>query len=71
MSKSSDEIIQEAMQRGEFENLPGKGKPLNLSDYFNTPEDVRLAYSIELIQTFWFFGLPQHMGFLCKLCPVS
>jgi hypothetical protein len=46
MSKSSDEIIQEAMQRGEFDNLPGKGKPLNLDDYFDTPEDLRLAYSV-------------------------
>ncbi|MFO7274213.1 MAG: DUF1992 domain-containing protein [Symbiobacteriaceae bacterium] len=25
-----EEIIQEAMRRGEFDNLPGKGKPLDL-----------------------------------------
>ena len=24
-------IIKEAMERGEFENLPGKGKPIDLS----------------------------------------
>jgi hypothetical protein len=46
MSKSVDEIIREAMARGEFDNLSGKGKPLNLDEYFNTPEEVRLAYSV-------------------------
>jgi hypothetical protein len=35
--------IQEAMARGEFENLPGQGKPVDLTEYFNTPEDVRVA----------------------------
>ena len=46
MSKVTDAIIQEAMQRGEFDDLPGSGKPLDLTDYFNTPEDIRIAYSI-------------------------
>lgn len=27
-----EEIIQEAIKRGEFDNLPGKGKPLDFSD---------------------------------------
>jgi hypothetical protein len=39
-------IIQEAIARGEFEDLPGKGKPINLTDYFNTPEDVRVAQAM-------------------------
>jgi hypothetical protein len=39
-------IIQEAMERGEFENLPGKGKPIDLTEYFETPEEVRVAYSV-------------------------
>lgn len=38
--------IQEAMERGEFDNLPGKGKPIDLTEYFETPEEVRLAYSV-------------------------
>ena len=38
--------IKEAMENGEFDNLPGSGKPLDLSAYFNTPEEVRLGYSI-------------------------
>ncbi|HEX5942837.1 MAG TPA: DUF1992 domain-containing protein [Anaerolineales bacterium] len=39
-------LIKEAMERGEFDNLPGKGKPIDLSEYFETPEEVRLAHSI-------------------------
>ncbi len=38
--------IREAMERGEFDNLPGQGKPIDLTEYFETPEDVRLAYSV-------------------------
>ena len=34
------------MERGEFDNLSGKGKPLDLSAYFDTPEEVRAAYSM-------------------------
>ena len=39
-------IIKEAMERGEFDNLPGKGKPIDLSEYFETPDEVRLANSV-------------------------
>ena len=41
-----EEKIREAMARGEFENLKGSGKPLDLDDYFNTPEDLRMAFSM-------------------------
>lgn len=34
------------MARGEFEDLPGKGKPIDLEAYFNTPEDLRMAFSL-------------------------
>lgn len=34
------------MERGDFDDLPGKGKPIDLSAYFETPEDVRMAYSV-------------------------
>lgn len=44
--KLVEEKIQEAMTNGEFDNLPGKGKPINLDAYFATPEDVRIAYSL-------------------------
>jgi hypothetical protein len=46
MPKSSDEAIRAAMERGDFDNLPNKGKKLNLDDYFNTPEDLRLGFSV-------------------------
>jgi CRP-like cAMP-binding protein len=46
MPKAVDLIIQEAMERGEFDNLPGKGKPIDLTAYFDTPEEVRIAYAL-------------------------
>ncbi len=46
MSKAVEAIIQEAMARGEFDDLPGRGRPVDLSAYFDTPEDMRLALSI-------------------------
>jgi len=44
--KLIEEKIREAMEKGEFDDLPGKGKPLDLDAYFATPEDVRLGYSV-------------------------
>jgi len=39
-------LIKEAQARGEFDNLPGKGRPIDLSAYFDTPEEVRNAYAM-------------------------
>lgn len=39
-------LIQQAMERGEFDNLPGKGKQIDLTEYFETPEEVRMANSV-------------------------
>jgi len=39
-------MIKEAMERGEFDNLPGQGKPIDLTEYFETPEELRLAHSM-------------------------
>ena len=44
--KLVEALIKEAQERGEFDNLPGKGKPIDLSTYFETPEDVRVAQSV-------------------------
>jgi hypothetical protein len=41
--KAVEAIIREAQARGDFDNLPGKGEPIDLTDYFNTPEEVRVA----------------------------
>jgi len=46
MTKSADEAIRAAMERGEFDNLSNKGKKLDLEAYFNTPEDQRLGFSL-------------------------
>lgn len=46
LEKSVEAVIKEAMERGEFDNLKGRGQPLDLSAYFETPEDLRMAYSL-------------------------
>jgi len=46
MSPSIDELIRQAMERGEFKDLPNQGKKLDLDQYFDTPEEVRLGYSL-------------------------
>lgn len=46
LEKSVDEKIKEAIATGAFDNLPGKGKPLDLDAYFATPEHLRMSYSI-------------------------
>jgi len=46
IEKFIDEQIKRAIAAGEFDNLPGKGKPIDLSAYFETPEDLRMAFSI-------------------------
>lgn len=38
--------IREAIERGEFDNLPGRGRPLDLDAYFNTPEELRLGFAL-------------------------
>ncbi len=44
--KIVESLIKEAQERGEFDNLPGRGKPIDLSAYFETPEEVRLVQSV-------------------------
>ena len=46
IEKFVDEQIRRAIEAGEFDDLPGKGKPIDLRAYFETPEDLRMAYSI-------------------------
>ena len=38
--------IEEAIRNGEFENLPGTGRPLKLEDDSHVPEDLRIAYKV-------------------------
>jgi hypothetical protein len=46
LGRLAEERIRDAIQRGEFDNLPGSGKPLNLEDDRHIPDDLRLAYKI-------------------------
>ncbi len=41
-----EERIAEAQRAGAFDNLPGKGKPLELEDQSWVPEDLRVAYHV-------------------------
>lgn len=38
--------IEEAMAEGQFDNLPGIGRPLELEDLSHLPPDMRMAYTI-------------------------
>ncbi len=42
----AEQKIAEAMQKGEFDNLPGQGKPLQLEDDSHLPPELRLGYKI-------------------------
>jgi hypothetical protein len=44
--KLVEEKIRAAMEAGEFDNLQGAGRPINFDDYFATPEDLRMVYSV-------------------------
>jgi len=39
-------MIKKAQERGEFDNLPGKSKPIDLTEYFEMPEEVRMAQTM-------------------------
>ena len=44
--KIAEKKIREAIDNGEFDDLPGKGKPLQLEDDRHLPQDIRLAHKI-------------------------
>ena len=44
--KIVEQKIREAQQAGEFDDLEGAGRPVNLEAYFNTPEDLRAGYAL-------------------------
>lgn len=45
-NKIAEKKILEAMDNGEFDDLPGKGKPIRLEDDRHIPADIRLAHKI-------------------------
>ncbi len=44
--KIAQEKIREAIANGEFDNLPGKGKPLILEDETDVPAHLRMSFKI-------------------------
>ena len=44
--KIAEEKIKQAIQNGEFDNLPGQGQSIYLSDYFKLPPGQRMAIDI-------------------------
>lgn len=46
LASIAEQKINEAMARGEFDNLPGTGRPLEIEDLSDVPEDLRMAYKI-------------------------
>ena len=64
----AEKKIQEAMEQGEFDNLPGRGRPLEgLDSYFATPEDVRLGYSVLKSSGF----VPNEVGILKEIATLE
>ena len=46
MALVAERKIREAMDRGEFDNLAGAGKPLPEEDLSGVPEELRMAYRV-------------------------
>lgn len=46
MSWLAEQRIQEAMRNGEFQDLPGHGKPIVLEDLSGVPEELRMSFKI-------------------------
>lgn len=46
IDRLAEENILTALRRGEFDDLPGSGKPLTLDDDSAVPEALRVAYRI-------------------------
>lgn len=42
----SEERIKKAYEDGDFDNLPGYGKPLKFDELTNVPKDLRMAYRL-------------------------
>ena len=46
IERLAEQRILEAQRKGEFNDLAGKGKPLELADHSEVPEDLRMAYHV-------------------------
>jgi len=46
LHRIAEQRILEAQREGAFDNLPGKGKPLEIEDLSWVPEDLRIGYHV-------------------------
>jgi Domain of unknown function (DUF1992) len=46
LQRIAEQRILEAQRNGAFDNLPGKGKPLELEDLSWVPEELRIGYHV-------------------------
>ena len=46
IERLAEQRILEAQRKGDFNNLAGKGKPLDLEDHSDVPEELRMAYHV-------------------------
>ncbi len=46
IAKIAEERIKQATERGEMDNLPGKGKPMIIEDDSRVPDDLRMAFKV-------------------------
>lgn len=46
VDKLAEQKIAEAIERGELDNLPGAGRPLNLDDDSMVPSDLRAGFRL-------------------------
>lgn len=46
IDRVAEQLIQDAMLKGAFDNLEGRGKPLRLEDDSMVPPDLRMAYKL-------------------------
>lgn len=42
----AEERIRQAQEQGVFDDLPGRGRPLDLNDDAHVPEDLRMAWRV-------------------------
>ncbi|HZI19827.1 MAG TPA: DnaJ family domain-containing protein [Pyrinomonadaceae bacterium] len=42
----AEQRIREGMEAGEFDDLEGRGRPVNLDEYFAAPEELRAGYAL-------------------------
>jgi len=46
ISSLVDQKIKDAIERGDFDNLSNKGKPIDFKPWRNTPQHLRMSYRV-------------------------